>query len=130
MNLSIISGRVGSDAELTLKEGSSPFSKFSVAVDVGYGENKSTMWVNCLLFGQRAEKISQYIKKGTMLMVTGEFRMNIYTNREGVEVCGKSPDLFVSNVEFLPKGNKEEGLNPSARAIKSDSPEKDDDIPF
>lgn len=45
---------------------------FSVAVDDGYGENKSTVFFGCSMY---SDKIAEHLVKGRQVGVTGEFRM-------------------------------------------------------
>ena len=65
-------GRLGKDCRVATA-GSTPVCNFTVAVDVGYGERKQTLWWDCALFGKRAEgKLPQYLTKGQMVAVSGE----------------------------------------------------------
>ena len=44
---------------------------FSIAVDSGWGESKTTLWFDCSLWGQRGEKLVDYIQQGDQIGVTG-----------------------------------------------------------
>ena len=70
MNNATFTGRVGRDSELKNHSGSD-YLKFSLAVDIGWGENKTTMWVDCSLWGQRAAKLNAYVNSGQQLCVCG-----------------------------------------------------------
>lgn len=65
-------GRVGKDAVTRFTQGGDPVAGWSLAVDSGYGQNKQTLWLDCSLWGKRAEKVAEYITKGSQLGVTGE----------------------------------------------------------
>lgn len=64
-------GRVGKDAVIR-NAGGDPVAGWSLAVDSGYGQKKQTLWLDCSLWGKRAEKVAEYITKGSQLGVTGE----------------------------------------------------------
>jgi len=44
-----------------------------VAVKAGYGDKEETLWLDCALWGKRAEgRLTEYLKKGQQVAVTGE----------------------------------------------------------
>lgn len=68
-----IAGTVGRDAE-TRDAGQSRVTSWSVAVDDRQrGGEKGTIWFDCSMWGQRGEKLAQYIQKGGKVAVSGEF---------------------------------------------------------
>ena len=76
----IVSGRVGSDAQLK-SVGDTMVCSFSIAhTEKVYGVNPSekTIWVACSIWGERAEKLSPHITKGTFLVVEGSGGVNAY----------------------------------------------------
>lgn len=51
--------------------------RFTVAEDVGYGDNKHTNFHEVVLFGKRAEGgLPQYLTKGQAVFVSGEIKIN------------------------------------------------------
>ena len=77
-----IAGNVTRDSEI--KGGGmdkARFVTFAVAVDDGYGANKSTIFFDCTWFGGRAEKVASYIKKGQKVAVSGELTMREYQGK-------------------------------------------------
>jgi single-strand DNA-binding protein len=68
----IIAGRIGKDAETRTTQGGKSVTGFSVASDVGFGESKKTIWVDCTIWGDRGQKLCQYLKKGSPVTVIGE----------------------------------------------------------
>lgn len=64
-------GRVGQDAKHTTTQGGTDICSFSLACDVGFGDNKETVWLDVAKFGKGAEGLIRYIKKGNQLSVTG-----------------------------------------------------------
>jgi len=97
--------------------------KFSVAVAKGYRKEDGTNWFNCVMFGDRAEKLAQYLTKGTKVIIEGSVQLGNY-EKDGVKHY--TTDVFVNNVEML-GGNKEntENTNDDVKEIEDNS-----EIPF
>ncbi|MGM0584237.1 MAG: single-stranded DNA-binding protein [Pseudomonadota bacterium] len=66
-----IAGNIGKDAQLREHNGNK-VAGFPVAVDDGFGQNKRTIWFDCSLWGQRAEKLAGYLTKGSKVAVSGD----------------------------------------------------------
>ena len=67
-----LAGRVGKDAvHKSLRDGTD-VCNFSVACDVGYGEGKSTVWVDVAKFGKGAKGLTGYVRKGDPITVVGD----------------------------------------------------------
>jgi single-strand DNA-binding protein len=67
-----IAGRIGKDAVLRATQKGEHVAGFSVAVDQRKGGEKVTLWVDCSLWGTRAEKVAEYLTKGTTVALAGE----------------------------------------------------------
>ena len=78
MKVITLAGTIGKDAVLRRTQGGEPVLGFSVAVDDGYGENKSTMWFDVNLWGKRGQSLEPHLKKGTRVTVAGEFGSRQY----------------------------------------------------
>jgi single-strand DNA-binding protein len=98
MNIWIFSGRVGRDAELRTTQSGEKVLGFTVANDVGFGDRKTTQWVDCSLWGRRAEALSPYIKKGDKITVSGELKMEEFQRRDGSP--GSKLSVRVSEVDL------------------------------
>ena len=83
MNLLVVAGNIGSDAELRMTKAGKPVCGFSVAMDSGWGDNKKTNWVKCSIWGDRAEKLAPYLLKGGKVTVSGELSTSEWTNKDG-----------------------------------------------
>ena len=77
-------GRIGRDAEVRQTNNGTSVANFPVAVNVGYGDNKATLWLDCSMFGKRAEGgLVQYLVKGAQVMVEGDINLRQYTKGDG-----------------------------------------------
>lgn len=83
MNVGTFSGYVARDAEFKMLESGSKVLNFSLGVNIGFGDNKETLWVSVALWGDRGEKLSQYIQKGTSLTVSGDVTVRAYSAKDG-----------------------------------------------
>lgn len=107
MNVWTFTGRLGADAELRTTQSGEKVLGFRVANDVGFGDRKTTQWVECSLWGRRGEAIAQYMTKGKQVAVSGELTMREFEKRDGTRGAGLS--VRVSEVDFMGGGREEGG---------------------
>lgn len=105
MNVWTFTGRLGADAELRTTQSGEKVLGFRVANDVGFGDRKTTQWVECSLWGRRGEAIAQYMTKGKQVAVSGELTMREFEKRDGTRGAGLS--VRVGEVDFM--GGREDG---------------------
>ena len=80
----IIAGNVGKDAVLRNTQGGDPVLGFSIAVDGGKDKNgnkRDSTWVQCNVWGKRAESLNSHITKGTKLVVYGRPGVDVYEGK-------------------------------------------------
>jgi len=135
INVFTFSGRIGRDAEVRHVNGGKVVTGFPVAMDVGYGDNKSTLWVDCSGWGERWEKLADYLMKGSQVTVTGEASLQTYqSNGEDKTklVCR------INDVQLPPKSSSNAPAQRKERPAQRQAPARDnsygdapdDDIPF
>lgn len=96
--------RIGRDAEVRQAGGTS-VAGFPVAVDVGFGKNKSTLWLDCSIWGKRAESgLVQYLTKGQQVHVIGEIGTREFNKRDGTPSMAVT--LRVSEIDLAGSGNQ------------------------
>lgn len=128
MNLLIISGRLGQDADTRYTQAGKAVCSFSVAVDSGWGDNKSTSWFRCALFGKRAEGgLVPYLTKGTFVTVTGEVSLDEYEAKGEKRASLK---VFVKDVELGPKAEAQAQQPKDHVEPKDDFHDDLNDLPF
>lgn len=89
-----LSGHLGQDADLRFTNSGVGILSFSIANNYTKkvnGEYKEqTNWFTCKIIGSRAEKVAEYLRKGTGISLTGELRQSVYEKdgkkRYGIEV--------------------------------------------
>jgi len=127
-NLSAI-GNIGKDCELRFTPNGDPVAQFSFALSSGYGDKQVTTWLNCSIWGKRAETLAPMLLKGTKIGVTGELTNRPYV-KDGVEKY--SLDLRVNDVTLLGKKSDDASTSNAPRQdMQSNDPmDFDSDIPF
>ena len=134
MNNFSFTGRLTRHAELKSTGQGLSILSFSVANNTGYGDRQKTNFVNCTLFGKRAEgRLQDYLKKGQEVAVTGELNLNTFTKNDGqpsssLECIVNSVDLIGGRQVVENNTQNKTGTLP-ARQL-SPEPLPDDDIPF
>ena len=128
MNKIILTGNITKDAELRYTANDKAYSKFCVANNEGYGDNKKTNFFNCTLWGKSAENLDRFLTKGQKVLITGKIELGKYTDKEGIErtTVDINVDSF-GGVELLGnKAQQESGTN-NDTSNNSDSPIDSDD---
>ena len=97
-------GNLGNDPDMRYSASGSPFLRFNVASNyrsrTPEGELQDrTEWVRVTVFGQRAETLSQYLKKGSRVYVEGRLEARPWTDQQGQLRSGL--ELRASDVEFM-----------------------------
>jgi len=72
MNVLTASGNLGRDCRLNQTQSGTAVVGFAVAMKSGYGNNEQTIWIDCSLFGNRANSLAPYLLKGQQVVVSGE----------------------------------------------------------
>ena len=100
INVFTASGRLGNDMDLRYTQNSKCIGSFSLPVESGWGDNKKTAWVTCKMFGERAEKLAQYLTKGSQVSVTGSFQLDEW-EKDGVK--HSRPVIIVNDMQLPPQ---------------------------
>ena len=74
-------GNIGKDPELK-NVGQNQVASFSLAVRTGKDE---TTWMNCSVWGKRAQTAVEYLHKGAKITIAGQGKLNSYTAQDGTE---------------------------------------------
>ena len=103
INVFVVSGNCGSDMEVRRTQSGKAIGQFSLPVKSGYGEHEKTSWVTCKVLGERADKLAQYITKGSAVTVTGSFVLEEW---ESNGTKHSRPVIIVDDLQ-LPPANKQ-----------------------
>lgn len=98
-------GKLGADSALA-KAGNVDVLNFTLADDQGFGDKKTTNWIACSVWGSRAPKLQQYLKKGTDAYVSGQIKAELYQKRDGS--AGVKMVLKVDQVRPVLQGQQQQ----------------------
>jgi len=90
-------GNLGRDPELR-EVGQSQLASFSLAARTGQDE---TTWINCSVWGKRADVVMRFLKKGSQVTVAGQGKVTTFQKKDGTE--GKTLELKVSDFALPPR---------------------------
>ena len=106
-----ISGNLTHDSELRQTQGGNAVLSFGVAVTDRRRNPQTGEWedfpnyVNCTLFGNRAQAIAQYLTKGVKVAVEGKLRWSQWQDRETGKNRSKL-EVIVDEIEFMSSRNQ------------------------
>jgi single-strand DNA-binding protein len=128
----MIAGNTGKDAEYKTTA-NAEFCAFSVAVNVGYGENKTTQWVDVAKWGKGAQGLSNILRKGSKVAVSGEMSLREHGGKTYVQVRADNVTILstpeVSGADRDRQHRDNLGRGAPVPAV-SGYDDLDDDIPF
>lgn len=94
-----IAGRLGRDPEQKTTNSGKSLTRFSVAVDTGWGDSKTTTWWAVTIFGKSGEAAARHLHKGAWVFVAGEPSVRTYQKRDGSQ--GFSADIVARDWGFV-----------------------------
>jgi single-strand DNA-binding protein len=130
--------RIGRDAEIRYTPGGAAVANVSLAFTYGKkGDDgkRPTQWVDASLWGQRAESLAPYIKKGSQIVAYLEdVSIQTFTKGDGTsatKMVARLVDLeFVAGGEQASSQPKPQPRPQAAPAQDSEFDDMDADIPF
>ena len=88
LNLILLIGNAGRDAELRYTATGRAVASFSMAVSRSYQVNnewqQETEWFNISVWGQQAENVASRVKRGAKVFAEGRLSTREYTNQAGI----------------------------------------------
>lgn len=121
--------RIGKDAVVRYAgDADKPVTGFTAAFDCGWGDKKTTVWLDCSAWGERYKKLADYLLKGTLVLVEGNLGTREHDGKTYIT-------LEVTEIKLTGKGeskprNENKGGGGSTPPSRNDDPFPTDDIPF
>ena len=136
-----ITGNLTRDPELRVTAGGTQVLSFGVAVNDRRRSPQTGEWedypnfVDCTMFGTRAEAVSRFLAKGNKVAIEGKLR---YSSWEKDEQRRSKLEVIVDEIEFM--SQRQGGAAPAAAPVAAPAPAPaaappsvdlyDEDIPF
>lgn len=122
-----ITGNLTRNPELRATAGGTQMLAFGVAVNDRRKNTQTGEWedvpnfVDCIVFGSRAEAVSRFITKGSKVAIEGKLRFSSWETKEGDR--RSKLEVIVDEIEFLSRANGQQVTSPAAEAAKvADTP--------
>ena len=112
-----ISGNLTRDPELRVTGGGTQILSFGVAVNDRRRNQQTGEWedypnfVDCVVFGARAEPLSRFLFKGSKVAVEGKLRYSSWETKDGQR--RSKLEVVVDEVEFLSPRNQQAPAAPT-----------------
>lgn len=137
----VLLGNVGRDPETRYSANGNAICNLSLATTRKWKsqdgtQNEDTEWHRITFFGRQAEIISEYVRKGNPLFVTGYLKTRKW-EKDGVERY--STEIIAENFQLMARNDgtrssdeapAERPAKPAAKPKQQPLPGEDDDIPF
>ena len=136
LNTVSIGGNLCRDAELRATASGMAVLTFSVAVNESRKNQQTGQWedypnyVDCTMFGSRAESISRYLTNGTYVALTGRLHQNRWQNKDGKN--RSKLEVTVDNIHFESRRLDGDDYDQQQAEAQGDYEAQmyDEDIPF
>ena len=120
-------GRAGRDPEVRYFESGSVVANLTMAVN-RRNRNDEPDWFNLEIWGKQAQVAADYVKKGSLIGITGSFKLDSWKDRNTGEARNK-PVVRVDRLELL--GSKRDSENSNFQNNNSYNQQlNNDEIPF
>jgi single-strand DNA-binding protein len=146
LNKVMLIGNMTREPQLSYLPSQTPVVEFGLAISRKFkkqdgSQGEETCFVDCQMFGKRAEVVNKYFKKGDPIFVEGRLKFDQWNAQDGSK--RSKLRIFVENFEFLGKGGGGGGggqgggqSEPAGQGDYDQGPDMpygggmDDDIPF
>lgn len=137
INRVIVSGNLTRDPELRTTASGNPVMGFGIAVNDRRKNSQTGEWedypnfVDCTMFGTRAQSVSRFLSKGSKVAIEGKLRWSQWETNEGQK--RSKIEIIVDEVEFMTSASNG-AQSPAAAPAPAVGPMTgtlyDDDIAF
>ena len=116
-------GRAGRDPEVRYFESGSLVANFTLAVN-RRSRNEEPDWFNLEIWGKQAQVAADYVKKGSLLGISGSFKLDQWRDKTTGENKSK-PVIRVDRLDLL--GSRRDSMNNESSNNQNNS---NNNIPF
>jgi len=108
-------GHLGADPSLRYSNNGSVVASLRLGVSTGKDQ---TTWLDCSVWGKRAQVCADYMKKGDGIAITGRGRLDTFARRDGTQGASLSVDVQ----DFSLPARNGRPAQPSYNAVMAESP--------
>ncbi|MCR5003883.1 MAG: single-stranded DNA-binding protein [Bacteroidales bacterium] len=132
LNKAMLIGNVGKDPDVRYLDGknstpssSTKVASFTLATTDRYRDRAGTLqenteWHNISVWGNLADTVEKYVKKGTQLYIEGRIRTRSWTDQTGAKRY--TTEIVASNIQLLGRKDSAEGASAPAAPVQAAAP--------
>ena len=124
--VTITKAHLARDSRFAVTKNDKKVCNFTVGVTDGYGDKQITIWIECALWGDHAEKASTMLLKGKEVSLVGNLRDPSDREHNGKRYVENQIEV----VSYVFHGKKGDGPTPQVTEPVAPTPAIDDDVPF
>jgi single-strand DNA-binding protein len=128
MNKWIGIGNLGRDPEVTTTAAGKIVTKFSIGVQDGYGDKKTTTWVSVIAWEKLGETAGNFLHKGSKVLVEGKLVIRSFDGNDGAKKW--VTEIVANHLEFLSPKSEPAAAPPSDPAAAFGQDVSDEEAPF
>ena len=107
LNIVVLMGRLCAEPELKRTQNGTSVCSFTLALDKYTNKEKTTLFVPCVAWRERAEFLVKYFSKGSLIAIEGSLQTRDYTDKTGAK--RSAFDINVQSVYFT--GERREAIH-------------------
>jgi single-strand DNA-binding protein len=132
LNRVLLMGNMTRDPQLSYLPSQTAVVEFGLAINRKFKKQDGTQgeeicFVDCQMFGKRAETIQKYFKKGEPIFVEGRLKFDSWQAQDGTKKSRLR--VFVENFEFVGRGGGQRAAG-GAAPVNGDVPLPDAEAPY
>lgn len=120
-------GTLGRDAEARTTQGGDTVCNFSIAVDDGFGDKKTTMWFDVTRWGKGAAGLANALVKGSRVAVSGDLTTRINGDKTYLQIRADKVTIMSTPQGGQRQGDGSRGAPMNKKPIEDDW---DSEVPF
>lgn len=133
-NRVLLMGRLTRDVQISYTPNQTAVAEFGIATNRRWkgqdgNENEEVLYVDCVMYGKRAEVLNKYVSKGDPLFIEGRLKLDQWEQQDGLK--RSKIRVIVENFEFLGTGDQRD--NTQQETSKGQARPTDDgteNVPF
>lgn len=132
INRVVLSGNLTRDPEVRTTQAGTPVMSLGIAVNDRRKNNQTGEWedyanfIDCTMFGNRAQNVAQYLSKGQRVMIDGKLRYSQW-ERDGQK--RSKIEVIIDDIDFASSRGDTQGYSAPSTPDSTTSI-YDEDIPF
>lgn len=113
INRVILAGNLTRDCEVKQTKGGMAIIHFGIAVNERVKNSQTGEWeerpnfIDCAMFGKRAEAVSRILAKGMKVAIEGKLRQSTWTAKDGSK--RSKLEVIVDEIEFMSRSDGQKG---------------------